>query len=122
MRRALLALVVGVAAAALAPAAWASTTSGLAIDTYLHNTVLSFAGPVAYVACFIGVVVSGARLVQGGDFSQFVRSLVMLTVIAGLTLGGQTVINMMSANAAVVGVLDASSVQAADLSQPERWT
>jgi hypothetical protein len=46
----------------------------------------------------------------------------MLTVIAGLTLGGQTVINMMSANAAVVGALDASAGQVASLLQPERST
>jgi type IV secretory pathway VirB2 component (pilin) len=122
MRRALTAVVVGVAAAGVAPAAWASTTSGLAIDTFLHNTVLSFVGPVAYAACLIGVVVAGSRLVSGGDLYQFLRTLVMLTVIAGLTLGGQAVINQMSANAAVVGVLDASSVQATALSQPERWT
>jgi type IV secretory pathway VirB2 component (pilin) len=113
---------VGVAAAGVAPAAWASTTSGLAIDTFLHNTVLSFVGPVAYAACLVGVVVAGSRLVSGGDLYQFLRTLVMLTVIAGLTLGGQAVINQMSANAAVVGVLDASSVQATALSQPERWT
>jgi type IV secretory pathway VirB2 component (pilin) len=122
MRRALTAVVVGVAAAGVAPAAWASTTSGLAIDTFLHNTVLSFVGPVAYAACLVGVVVAGSRLVSGGDLYQFLRTLVMLTVIAGLTLGGQAVINQMSANAAVVGVLDASSVQATALSQPERWT
>jgi type IV secretory pathway VirB2 component (pilin) len=122
MRRALLAVVLGVAAACVAPAAWASTTSGLAIDTFLHNTVLSFVGPVAYAACLIGVVVAGSRLVSGGDLYQFLRALVMLTVIAGLTLGGQTVINMMSANAAVVGALDASAGQVASLLQPERST
>jgi type IV secretory pathway VirB2 component (pilin) len=122
MRRALITVVLGVAAASAAPAAWASTTSGLAIDTFLHNTVLSFVGPVAYAACLIGVVVAGSRLVSGGDLYQFLRTLVMLTVIAGLTLGGQAVINQMSANAAVVGALDASSVQAASLSQPEKWT
>jgi type IV secretory pathway VirB2 component (pilin) len=94
----------------------------LAIDTFLHNTLLSFLGPVAYAACLVGVVVAGSRLVSGGDLYQFLRTLVILTVIAGLTLGGQTVINMMSANAAVVGVLDASSGQAAGLSQAERRT
>ena len=121
MRRALTAAVVGVTAVGVAPAAWASTTSGLAIDTFLHNTVLSFVGPVAYVACLIGVVVAGSRLVSGGDLYQFLRAVVMLTVIAGLTLGGQTVVNAMSASAAVVGALD-ESVQATGLSQPERWT
>jgi len=122
VRRALLAVVVGAAAVGLAPAAWASTTSGLAIDTFLHNTVLSFVGPVAYACCLVGVVVAGSRLVSGGDLYQFLRTLVMLTVIAGLTLGGQTVINMMSANAAVVGALDPATVQATGLPQPERWT
>lgn len=120
MRRAPLALLVAAAASGLAPEAWASTTSGLAIDTVLHNIVLSFVGPVAYAACLVGVVVAGSRLVSGGDLYQFLRSLVMLTLIAGLTLGGQTVINMMSANAAVVGALDASSVQTASFFQPER--
>jgi type IV secretory pathway VirB2 component (pilin) len=122
MRRALITLVVCLAVAVIGPAAWASTTSGLAIDTYLHNTLLSLVGPVAYGACLIGVVVAGSRLTQGGDLYQFLRTLVMLTVIAGLTLGGQTVINMMSANAAVVGALDASREQAMGFLQPERST
>jgi type IV secretory pathway VirB2 component (pilin) len=120
MRRVSIAIALGVAAAGVAPAAWASTTSGLAIDTFLHNTVLSFVGPVAYAACLIGVVVAGSRLVSGGDLYQFLRALVMLTVIAGLTLGGQTVINSMSANAAVVGELDASSGPLVSFPQPVR--
>jgi type IV secretory pathway VirB2 component (pilin) len=122
MRRALIAVVFGVAAAGVAPAAWASTTSGLAIDSFLHNTLLSFVGPVAYAAVLIGVVVAGSRLISGGDLYAFLRTVVMLTVIAGLTLGGQTVINQMSANAAVVGALDASSDQPASLAQLERWS
>jgi type IV secretory pathway VirB2 component (pilin) len=122
MRRALIAVVFGVAAAGVAPAAWASTTSGLAIDSFLHNTLLSFVGPVAYAAVLIGVVVAGSRLISGGDLYAFLRTVVMLTVIAGLTLGGKTVINQMSANAAVVGALDASSDQPASLAQLERWS
>ena len=102
MRRALAAIAGTLAAMAAAPGAWASTTSGLAIDTFLHNTLTSFVGPVAYAAVIVGTVVAGARLMSGGDLYGFVRTLVMLAVIAGLTLGGQTVIGMMSANAAVV--------------------
>ena len=120
MRRLLAAAACGLAALAAAPAGWASTTTGLAIDTFLHNTVLSFAGPVAYACCIVGVVVAGSRLVSGGDLYAFIRSLIMLTVIAGLTLGGQTVINQMSANAAVVGALGAPAAQLAMLSAPER--
>jgi type IV secretory pathway VirB2 component (pilin) len=122
MRRALIAVVFGMAAAGVAPAAGASTTSGLAIDSFLHNTLLSFVGPVAYAAVLIGVVVAGSRLISGGDLYAFLRTVVMLTVIAGLTLGGKTVINQMSANAAVVGALDASSDQPASLAQLERWS
>ena len=102
MRRALAAIAGTLAAMAAAPGAWASTTSGLAIDTFLHNTLTSFVGPVAYAAVIVGTVVAGARLMSGGDLYGFVRTLVMLAVITGLTLGGQTVIGMMSANAAVV--------------------
>ena len=80
----------------------------------------SFVGPVAYAAVLIGVVVAGARLMSGGDLYGFLRTLVMLTVIAGLTLGGQTVIGMMSANAAVVA--PPVSTSTATLSQSERST
>jgi len=122
MRRHLAAVVAGSAAASVAPAAWAGTTSGLALDAWLHNTLTSFAGPVAYTAVLVGIVVAGARLAAGGDLYGFLRTLVMLTIIAGLTLGGQTVIGMMSANAAVVAATDASSAQAAGLQQHERST
>ena len=122
MRRQLAAAVLGLVAAGVAPVAWASTTSGLAVDTWLHNTLTSFVGPVAYAAVLVGVIVSGARVLSGGDLYVFLRSLVMLTIIGGLTLGGQTVINLMSANAAVVSALDASGAQAVSLHQPERST
>lgn len=102
MRRLLLSVSVGLAGAGAAPTAWASTASGLAIDTWLHSALASFAGPVAYAAVLVGVVVAGARLVSGGDLHGFLRTLIMLTVIAGLTFGGRTVIDMMSANAAIV--------------------
>ena len=120
MRRHLAAIGLGLVAAAVGPAAGASTTSGLAVDTWLHNTLTSFVGPVAYAAVLVGVVVSGARMLSGGDLYVFLRTLVMLTIIGGLTLGGQTVINLMSANAAVVSALDAPSTQAASLHEPER--
>jgi type IV secretory pathway VirB2 component (pilin) len=122
MRRHLAAVVAGSAAAGVAPAAWASTTSGLAVDTWLHNTLTSYAGPVAYAAVLVGVIVAGARLAAGGDLYGFLRTLAMLTIIAGLTLGGQTVIGMMSANAAVVAAPNASSAQAAGLQHHERST
>ena len=122
MRRVMAAVILGCSIAAAAPSAWASTTSGLAVDTFLHNALMSFVGPVAYAAVLVGIVVAGARLMSGGDLYGFLRTLVMLAVIAGLTLSGQTVINMMSANAAVIGALDAASVQAANLAQPQRST
>jgi type IV secretory pathway VirB2 component (pilin) len=109
-------------ASAAVSEAWASTTSGLAIDSWLHNAMTSFVGPVAYAAVLVGIVVAGARLISGGDFHGFLRTLVMLTVIAGLTLGGQTVIGMMSANAAVVGNPSSSNTKPAGLPEPERST
>jgi len=120
MGRRLLAAVPGLAVATAASEAWASTTSGLAVDTWLHNTMTSFVGPVAYAAVLVGIVIAGSRLMSGGDLHGFFRALIMLAVIAGLTLGGQTVIGMMSANAAVVARADASSAQTPSFPQPER--
>jgi type IV secretory pathway VirB2 component (pilin) len=122
MRRLLLAGVSGVAVATVASGAWASTTSGLAVDTWLHNTMTSFVGPVAYAAVLVGIVIAGSRLMSGGDLHGFFRALIMLAVIAGLTLGGQTVIGMMSANAAVVARSEASSAKTTNLPQPEGST
>jgi type IV secretory pathway VirB2 component (pilin) len=122
MRRLSIAALMGLAAAAAAPAAWASTTSGLAIDTWLHAALTSFVGPVAYAAVLVGMVVAGARLMSGGDLYGFLRTLMMLTVIAGLTLGGQTIIGMMSANAAVVAPSEASSANPTPFFQLERST
>ena len=120
MRGPVTAFVVGLSAAAAASGACASTTSGLAVDTFLHNAMTSFVGPVAYAAVLVGIVVAGARLLSGGELHGFLRTLIMLTVIAGLALGGQTVIGMMSANAATVGGPPVSNAKTANTPKSER--
>ena len=122
MRGPVIGIVIGLSVSAAASGACASTTSGLAIDTFLHSAMTSFAGPVAYAAVLVGIVVAGARLMSGGDLYGFLRTLIMLTVIAGLTLGGQTVICMMSANAATVGAPPASNAISASTPRSERLT
>jgi len=76
-------------------------TTGVGFGTGLGLTSRFF-GRAGGGTGLVGVVVAGARLVSGGDLHGFLRTLIMLTVIAGLTFGGRTVIDMMSANAAIV--------------------
>lgn len=80
----------------------ASTISGLAIDTYLHNIVTSFVGVVAGVCALIGIIVAGRKLIVGADMTAFLVSCVELVVIVGLTVSAPAAFGLLTANGAVI--------------------
>jgi type IV secretory pathway VirB2 component (pilin) len=97
------------AASLVASPAAASSTSGLPVDSYLHNVVQSFVGAVAFSCILIGIVVAGARLMRGGDLNAFFGTLVLLVVLAGLTVGAPKALAVISSNGAVIGPLQHES-------------
>jgi type IV secretion system protein VirB2 len=66
--------------------AFASTSgnSGLQWETPLEKVRDSITGPVAYAISLLGIVVTGAILVFGGEINEFVRRVIMLVLVVSL--------------------------------------
>ena len=100
--RAGVALTAIIACVAVVSPACASTTSGLAIDTYLNKIVLSFVGVVAGGCALIAIVVAGRRLLIGGDMTSFMVKCVELVVLVGLTATAPAAFKALTADGAVI--------------------
>src|SRR5258708_130424 len=66
--------------------ALASTTGGAGLpwETPLQKVRDSITGPVAYAMSLLGIVVTGAVLVFGGEINEFVRRVIMLILVVSL--------------------------------------
>ncbi|MBI4723812.1 MAG: TrbC/VirB2 family protein [Rhodomicrobium sp.] len=57
---------------------------GLQWETPLQKIRDSITGPVAYAVSLMGIVVTGAILVFGGEINEFVRRIIMLVLVVSL--------------------------------------
>ena len=66
--------------------AHAATVAGGGLDweTPLQKFFDSIKGPVAFVIALMGIVVTGASLIWGGEINEFVRRLVMMIMVISL--------------------------------------
>jgi type IV secretion system protein TrbC len=90
----------------LAPAlAHAASTggSGLEWETPLQKIRDSVTGPVAYAISLLGIVVTGAILVFGGEINEFVRRLIMLVLVISLMVFAADLLNTLFNKGAVIG-------------------
>lgn len=98
----------GVAAVAvlalLAPElAWAGSAQGLPYEAPLERLVNSLTGPVAMGISLIGVVVSGAMLVWGGELGDFAKTILRLVLAVAIIMGASGLVrNFMGANGALI--------------------
>jgi type IV secretion system protein VirB2 len=94
------------AALCLMPAlAHAASTggSGLEWETPLQKIRDSVTGPVAYAISLLGIVVTGAILVFGGEINEFVRRLIMLVLVISLMVFAADLLNTLFNKGAVIG-------------------
>ena len=69
-------------------AAWASdTTGGLPYESYLTKVRQSMTGTVGYTFALVGIVVAGGVLIFGGDLNGFVRTLLLIVLVASMLVG-----------------------------------
>lgn len=66
---------------------------GLPYESWLGKLRNSLTGPVAFAVSIIGIVVSGAVLIFGGDMNGFFRTLVFIVLVMALIIGAN---NMMT--------------------------
>ncbi len=84
--------------------AWASSTSsgGLPWETPLQTVASSLTGPVAYAISLIGVVVTGAMLIFGGEINEFARRIIMLVLVVALLVSATNLLSTLFSTGAVV--------------------
>jgi type IV secretion system protein VirB2 len=77
--------------------------SGLEWETPLQKIRDSVTGPVAYAISLLGIVVTGAILVFGGEINEFVRRLIMLVLVISLMVFAADLLNTLFNKGAVIG-------------------
>jgi type IV secretion system protein VirB2 len=84
--------------------AWASSTSsgGLPWESPLKTVSDSLTGPVAYAVSLIGVVVTGAMLIFGGEINEFARRIIMLVLVVALLVSATNLLSTLFSTGAVV--------------------
>jgi type IV secretion system protein TrbC len=79
-----------------------SAGGGLPWETPLATIKDSITGPVAYVISVLGVVVTGATLIFGGEINEFVRRIVLLVMVISLIVAATNILSTLFNTAAVV--------------------
>jgi type IV secretion system protein TrbC len=100
-----LALVLIAAAVMLLPdAALASSSSSgsLPWESPLKTVSDSLTGPVAYAISLIGVVVTGAMLIFGGEINEFARRIIMLVLVIALLVSATNIMSSLFNSGAIV--------------------
>ena len=77
--------------------------SGLEWETPLQKIRDSVTGPVAYAISLLGIVVTGAILVFGGEINEFVRRIIMLVLVISLMVFAADLLNTLFDKGAVIG-------------------
>ena len=77
--------------------------SGLEWETPLQKIRDSVTGPVAYAISLLGIVVTGAILVFGGEINEFVRRIIMLVLVISLMVFAADLLNTLFNKGAVIG-------------------
>ena len=84
-------------------AAWASdTTGGLPYESYLTKVRQSMTGTVGYTFALVGIVVAGGVLIFGGDLNGFVRTLLLIVLVASMLVGANSVLSSITGGGAVI--------------------
>lgn len=107
MRKVLLGmmLVMGVLVLVM-PEAMASGTGsgGLPYESALEKVQESLSGPVATSLSIIGICLSGAMLIFGGDMNGFFRGLCMVVLVCSLMVGAKNILSTLGIAGATIGV------------------
>jgi type IV secretion system protein VirB2 len=97
----LLALLALSAEPALATTA-TTATGGLPWETPLNTIRDSLKGPVALAISLIGIVVTGAMLIFGGEINEFARRVIMMVLVVALLVQANTILTTLFTTGAVL--------------------
>ncbi|MFZ1106847.1 MAG: TrbC/VirB2 family protein, partial [Rhodomicrobium sp.] len=79
-------------AAEPALATTSTSTGGLPWESPLNTIRDSLKGPVALAISLIGIVVTGAMLIFGGEINEFARRVIMMVLVVALLVQANTIL------------------------------
>lgn len=83
----------------------AGTNGGLPYEGWLTKLRQSVSGPVAFGVAMIGIVVSGAVLIFGGELNGFFRTLVFIVLVMALLVGANSMLTSFFGGSAEIASL-----------------
>ena len=89
-------------AAEPALATTSTSTGGLPWETPLNTIRDSLKGPVALAISLIGIVVTGAMLIFGGEINEFARRVIMMVLVVALLVQANTILTTLFTSGAVL--------------------
>lgn len=85
------------------PSFASDTASGMPWESPLEKIVSALTGPTALAIAMLGVFVTGASLIFGGELNEWTRRLVMLVLVVSLlTVSGQFLTGLFNITGAVI--------------------
>ncbi len=88
---------------AFAAPALASSGGSLPWESPLQQIQESITGPVAGAIALGAMAIAGGVLVLGGELPDFARRMFYLVLVAGLLLGGASIVGLFGATGASIG-------------------
>jgi type IV secretion system protein VirB2 len=78
------------------------STGGLPWESPLNTIRDSLKGPVALAISLIGIVVTGAMLIFGGEINEFARRVIMLVLVVALLVQANSLLTNLFTSGAVL--------------------
>ena len=88
----------------------AGTAGGLPYEGWLTSLRNSVSGPVAFAVAMIGIVVSGAVLIFGGELNGFFRTLVFIVLVMALLVGANSMLSTFFGGSAEIASLSIQNI------------
>jgi type IV secretion system protein TrbC len=79
-----------------------SASGGLPWESPLNTIRDSLKGPVALAISLIGIVVTGAMLIFGGEINEFARRVIMLVLVVALLVQANSLLTNLFTSGAVL--------------------
>ncbi len=93
--------------------ALAAGGGGLPWEGPLQQIQQSITGPVAGIIALAAMAVAGGMLIFGGELNDFVRRLFYVVLVAGLLLGGASLVGLFGASGASIGTSELATASRA---------
>jgi type IV secretory pathway VirB2 component (pilin) len=91
-----------------------SASTGMPWETPFQSFYKSISGPVAFGISLLGIVVTGATLVFGGEINEFVRRGIMMVLVVAIIVSANSILTTLFSGGAAtitpVAQIDAPAV------------